>query len=542
MPGKKFLFKYSKKQHLSRVLQREVGKPSLFSSFKKLLVAQILLQASLPSSCFQAIAGNQVKAPVQTMKKNAPAKVSAGAKASDGAKTSAGKSGTVEKLLNEAAELEISGKKEEASAKAEKAISEAEKLNDTAGIIVSASTKADLLDLNDELQAQKTLRQKALDLALSHYGSKSPGYALALAKLSAYYARKGEVAKTRDAIEEAMSILGADQNRYPNEFAACFFARARRQISEGSFGLADDSFQKALQLEDSSPKKNKLLLFAILKEYSDLLEKLERKSEAEKLNDRLNLMKASAVPLETANASATASNTKKGLFAKLVSDARKASEAGDRNNAISTWKLALAEAEKSSGQDGARQSAFALLHLADEYKQLKQLQEAESLYKKSLSIREKAGLDKSLGAARNLKRLADSYSSEKKTQEAGSLLKKALEIEKQCKASDVVMAGTLTSLISVSMLNKDLKETEDSARLLLAISERQSGASAANNKRLAISMLGSVYMQSGRTNEGLSLMKQVADLMKAGSTEDYSNAYMSDYKEIEKEIDASELP
>lgn len=442
-------------------------------------------------------------------------------------------------LLKSAWQLNLSGDNQEASLKAQAGLASAEKLKDDKGIISSLNAMADILDSQGNIPEQEDLRRRALDLAASSGGKSSPQYARELAKMASWYARKGEQGQARSMLDEAMAVLGnGGETKNPHEMSSCYLALARRQISEGTFGLADDSFSKALTLQDNSGSPEQAEALQIAKEYSALLDKLGRKSEADKLKDRINLARASSSLGNSSSGASTAGSGSKNLFLRLVQDARAASDAGDRSKCTSLWKLALQEAEKSAND---RKMAFALVHLADESRYAKQNDEAESLYRKALSLREKTGATDDLGMARNLSRMSQCYIMNKKSSEAESLLRKAQEIEEKCQANPSSKAATLQSLISCSMTNKNNRQAEDAAKKMLAIADQLPGAAAAMNKRMAQSMLGSIYMQSGRMNEGMQLMKEVSASMSAVSPAETTKAYTVQWAEADKQADEAEL-
>ena len=76
---------------------------------------------------------------------------------------------------------------------------------------------------------------------------------------------------------------------------------------------------------------------------------------------------------------------------------------------------------------------------------------------------------------------------------------------------------------------------ESIAKKLLALSDKQTGAAAANNKRVATGVLSSIFIQTGRVDQGMALMK---DLNKSKPDTD---AYKARKVEIEKTTDQSEL-
>ncbi len=448
-------------------------------------------------------------------------------------------SGKVNDLIKQSWQQNLSGDSNRAIQTAQNALSLADKSTNLQEQIDSLDSLADIFDWNQKVVEQEALRKRALDLALKKYGKTSSIYAKQLAKSANYYVRKGEQGQARSYLDEASNILTNNESKFPLECATYYMVLARRQNSEGSFGLADDSYQKALNLFDGSKQKDPNGMLQVAKEYAALLDTLGKKSEAEKLRDRINLARAGASSGDTsASTTATTGNTNPSAFLKLVADAKQAAAAGDHGKSKALWRLALDDAQKA-GND--RKTAFVLVHLGDEARFEKKEEEAISLYRQALSLREKSGSVDNLGMARNLSRLAQCYIMAKKTSEAESLLRKAIEIEDKKDASLSMRAMTLQNLLSAAMMNKNNQQTEDAAKRLLAVSERQDGALAASNKRMAQSMLGAVYMQTGRMNEGISIMKAASADMSKANNELSTKAIMDEYNDADKCADDAEL-
>jgi ATP/maltotriose-dependent transcriptional regulator MalT len=115
-------------------------------------------------------------------------------------------------------------------------------------------------------------------------------------------------------------------------------------------------------------------------------------------------------------------------------------------------------------------------------------------------------------------------------------------IEEKCGASDAVISSTLQSLVSACMLTKDNARTEDVCRRLIQVSGKSTSTTARMQKSMATSMLASIYMQTGRMDEGMRMMKEASGSMQQqqGSTDGYAKAIQQEMLEIEKQIDNSE--
>lgn len=431
------------------------------------------------------------------------------------------------KIIHEAFDANISGNTDEAYSKYRAAYAAAEKEQDVKGMIACLQALADFLDSRGILPDQESPRKRALELSEKKYGKESPEYAVQLARMGSWYAKTGSIGPAKTSIEQASAILGKDaDSKLPLEKAHVYLAEARLQIAEGSLSLADESFKKALALQESKTPTAQAAVLKTSKEYANLLDKLGKKAEADKMRERVNKAKG---PESTR----TASGSTPGSFLDAVQAGKEADKAKDRVKARAAWQKAVDEAEKRPDLDN--QLPFALVRLGDEFREDNKIGEAVTMYKRALALREKSGTEKGLGLARNLERLALCYNAMAKWSESESLLKRALDTEHKVQASDQIIATTMESLLPACMANKDFKEAEQIAKQLLALSAKQSGPAAANNKRMATGVLGSIYIHNGKVDEGMKLMKEL------GTTPANANAYQARKNEIETTTDQSEM-
>jgi len=429
-------------------------------------------------------------------------------------------------MLKAAFDSNISGNTDEAYSKYRAAVAAAEKAQDWKGVISCLCALADFLDSRNVMQDQESPRKRALELAEHKFGKESPEYGQELARMAGWYAKTGSLAPARSDLEKSQTILGSTDTKYPMEKASWYVANAHLKVAEGSLSQADESFKKALALKEEKLGPNQPSVLKTCREYAVLLDKLGRKAEADKMRERVEKAKGP----ETTR---TAKGSQKGSFLDAVEEAKSADLSNDKAKALAAWKKAVDEAGKRPDLDN--QLPFALVRLGDEYRASNQADEALKIYKRALGLREKFNGSNTLGMARNLERLALCYNAMRKWSESETLLKQALEIEQKVQASDQIIATTMESLLPACMANKDTKEAELIAKQLLAISNKQSGAAAANNKRIATGVLGSIYIQTGRVDEGVKMMKEMS------STPADANAYKARKAEIEKKTDQSEL-
>lgn len=428
----------------------------------------------------------------------------------------------------------------QAEASFRKALAESEKEKNSKNNLDSMAMLCESLEAQRRLGDSLPLRNKALALALKKYGAESGPYVKQLAGMSCYYTKKGSNAKAWEYIEKGNAAIAKAGGSHANPLAASYLALAtgRIQALEGSRGLADMSYKKALGLRESKLKQNSMPVLLLCKEYAKLLTEMERVDEAKKFEERLTV--ASAVDSGASEDTSTpdkVTDVKNSAFGKLLVEAKKAEVQKDNDKALALWKKAAQISEKS-GKKG--RLAYVLFKMGDSYSMKQQKDKAKALYKRSATIRESINAKDTIGMARVLTRLANYEIVDKNYQEAKRLLNRALEIEAQKKASDIMVETTLRSLSSVCMMTKDFSKGQEVCRRLLSLAERDNSPAAPMKKAMTTSMLAGMYMQSGRTQEGLSMMKSVSGQMTPQATKEYAKANQELYRLVEKEADRAE--
>lgn len=353
------------------------------------------------------------------------------------------------------------------------------------------------------LAQEEQLRQQALDTAKQAFGAASAQTAMEMAQLAGCYGRKGAIGDARSTLDAARSILdkAAGDNALQN--GVYWLNEASLQTVQNLPAMAEETLQKSCTLL-STDESGKYYLAAALADQAAALDQMERKGDAQKVREKLALLRGTA----TAPSTATTTGAGNTAFNNYVKTAQAAVLKGDRDTAMTNWKLALAEAEKGNESDG-RQS-FVLVHLGDEYAFKMQTAEALAMYRKALELREKTSATKSLGMARNLNRLAKMAIGKQDYSGAESLLTKALGIEEACDACDSIIADTLTALNTTYMMQKNPSKSEGVCKRLLAIANKGTVGNAAILKTTCTATLGGLMMQTGRLQEGLELMKQIS--------------------------------
>lgn len=450
---------------------------------------------------------------------------------------SSGSAERVASTIKEAQIAELGGQDSLAGEKYRTAL----KLSQEAGLskssadaqIAADTALAEYLVRQNQVPEQLAYRQDAVALAEKNFGKESTQYALALANLASYFGGKGEGGESRRLVDQASAILKNDEAGHPFELASCYLATARRQCAEGTFGLADDSYIKARQLRDSKAAKNDLIALLLCLEHAKLLDKIDRKPEARQLKEKIIAFIA-LNPTATSGGVKSASGTQS-TFAKLVAQAKSAESAQDTDKAKELWKLAASEAEKP-GQEA--QYAYALVKLADQFRFKKEFSQAIAMYRKALETREKAGKTEDLGTCRNLERLGQCYMQDQKFADAQAPLARALEIEKKISADPAIQAPTMQYLLTMYLSNKNNSAAESMAKQILSLPD-SAGSTIAMKKQTAKASLGGIYMQTGRMQEGMELMKQLSQGGASAGTE-LAKAFQSEYLRVEKIFDTDE--
>ncbi len=425
----------------------------------------------------------------------------------------------------------------EAEVKLQAASATAEKLKDKQLMIESLNLLADCHDKLQNYEQEQVDRRLALKLARETSGETGPQTAEQMALLGSLLAKQGAVGEARTLLDQAMELVGKLGQAHPLEQAWCYLALGRTQIAEGVPGLADDSFKKALELREAKLGAKNELVLDTMSEYATLLEQLDRKDEAKKLQEKVTLAHATAAATAGSTGASTAAPGAS-LFKKYIATARDAEAKGDRQTAIANWKLALSETEKSTAKDG--RAAFVLVHLADQYLYNKETAEAQALYKRGIEMREQASATDTLGMARNLLRLATLYTGKSDYAESNRLLSRALAIEDRCGASDLLLSNTLQYLCSGCVAGKDFAQAEAACKRLISVAGSMQSPTAVMKKNMGTGMLVSIYMQTGRMAEGASMAKDLSGAFAQAKSNDLTAAYQADYNAVEKQVDESE--
>lgn len=387
--------------------------------------------------------------------------------------------------------------------------------------------------------------QKAIDTAKKMSGDKSAAYAQALADMASLYALKGDVALAWKNNDEALAIIDAAKGENYLEKASVNLAIARTRQTERSLGLADEFFKKALDQtmqgsnKGESKETDSPLTLLVCQEYALVLEKMERKDEAKKLNERVTLAK-------TLSPSSTAAplviDAKAGIN-KLIADAKKVEDAGDVDKTIEAWKSTIASIEKANIKD--ERLAYSMVHLGSALIEKKSYSEAQAILKKALDIRKSCSSPQNAGMARNLRRIGDCYMLEKNWDDAKNFLVQAYEAEEAYGADDATKNTTLNKLASSCMQAKDFKKGENACRQILVLAEKSDSPAKSMKKMMATSMLAGILMQSGRMQEGMQLMQSMSGAgnmqMTQQNTQEFTAALKAEWEEVEKKSEEAEL-
>ncbi|MBY0549656.1 MAG: hypothetical protein K2W95_20430 [Candidatus Obscuribacterales bacterium] len=347
--------------------------------------------------------------------------------------------------------------------------------------------------------------------------------------------QSGEVGPARSLVEQAVATVKENAGEQDLLMADCLLADGRIQALERNMGLAEESIKQAVDIRRKLLKPEAGLLIDALQEYASLLDKMGRKSEGDKIREEVALTHAkervSAV-VRPANGTAVGDSA-----AAAILLARQTAEKGDREAALAQWKLALAAAQK---QDSAGlRTAYCFIKLGDEYLYKKDYTQALHNLKFAIDALKPAHQD-SYCALIAFRRIGMIEATNKNFVQAIDSFAKSVDIATRTHADPRLTASTLQQLISMCIMNKDLGKGEQACKQLMELSDQLTGAMKASSKMTASSMLGSIYMQTGRMNEGMTLMKQLSGSQPANSQE-YSQQLMADYTAMEKLADDAML-
>jgi tetratricopeptide (TPR) repeat protein len=352
----------------------------------------------------------------------------------------------------------------------------------------------------------------------------------------------GNVGNSHTLVEQAMDLITNAGGEHALELASCYEVLGQTQIAEGTAGLADESFKKAMELREGKLGAKDELVLQTYTEYADLLDKLDRKDEANQLREKVTLARALATAGGGTSKSAAGGGSigKAGsAFDTYMQSAQKLEKQNDMDGARANWKLAVQEAEKTP-KDG--RLAFALVHYGDQCHRNKDAAEATALYKRAIEVREQAGATDTLGMARNLSRLATLDMSGGNYAQSESLLRRALEIEDKCNAPDDFLGSTIQSLLSAMTMSKNNSGMEQMCKRLLEIADRSpQDPTAASKRAVATAFLMRAYLESGRRDEAMRMQKQLAAGTPKSMSKDNMQVYQDAYTSMEKKIDDAEM-
>lgn len=338
----------------------------------------------------------------------------------------------------------------------------------------------------------------------------------------------GEVGPARTLVEQALSAVKENSGEQDLLMADCLMADGRIQALERNMGLAEDSIKQAVDIRRKLLKPEDSLLIEGIQEYAALLDKMGRKSEGDKLREEIAVTRAKErVAAVTNSENGSASGDSIGAAIQM---ARKATEKGDHETSLPLWKLALAAAQKHDSA-GLR-TAFCFIKLGDEYLYKKDSTQALHNLKLAIDALKPAHQD-SQCALMAFRRVGMIESTNKNYAQAVDAFSKSVDIGLRSHADPRLTASTLQQLISMCIISKETGKGEQACKQLQDLSDQLTGAMKASSKMIATSMLGSIYMQTGRMSEGMALMKQISGSQPAYSQE-YTQQITADYTAMEK--------
>lgn len=317
--------------------------------------------------------------------------------------------------------------------------------------------------------------------------------------------KTGETGAARQLLEQALGQLKEKSGEEDILHADCLLTDGRIQVLEGNKGLADDSFRQALEIKRKLLKGNDKAVIDLIDEYAGLLDSMGRKADAEKLREEAAVAKAK----DRANSlAAPTTGAKASTCDKAIALARDTSAGGDRSAALAQWKLALEAAEKQGANDP--RVAYCLIKISDECSLKKDYGQAEENLKKAVEVLKSGPKSNSLCTGMAFRRLGVIDLTNKNYARAIDYYGRSLESQTKANADPRMIASTASQLASTCMLARDLSRGEQVCRQLQEISDQLTGSYKAYAKMTATSLLGGIYMQTGRMSEGMALMKQIS--------------------------------
>jgi tetratricopeptide (TPR) repeat protein len=193
----------------------------------------------------------------------------------------------------------------------------------------------------------------------------------------------------------------------------------------------------------------------------------------------------------------------------LINKGETAYHKGDLDEAEKCFLQALKEAEKS--EPNGLKAAEALTDLGVIYDQTLRFTEAESAYKRSLAIREKAYGPSDMAVATTVNDMANLYKDQKKYAEAEPMYKRAIDIclEKEGSNSPT-LAPTYNNLAELYLSQQRYDDSIPLLKRCIAICEKDGQA----NEHLmdVIGKLGMVYDTTGKFAEAKPLFARYFEL------------------------------
>lgn len=440
-------------------------------------------------------------------------------------------------LIAEGDALYVAGNVDDAAKQFQSVLSAAEGSKDKKGMVAALDRLATCRASQKDLIEEEKLRQKAVAAAQDAYGEGSAQVAMQMAQLAGVLARKGAVGDARETLDKAKGMLEKAAGEHALEDAVVAFNEGSMQAAQRLGGLAEESLKHACTLL-SDRSGAKLYYARALEEQAAVLDQLERQQDANAVREKLALLRSTSITGSGTSASTVSTKTGADPYWDHVKAAITASLQNDRDTAIDQWKLALKEAETSKNHSDGR-VAYVLLHLGDEYQAKKMTGEAEAMYKRSLELREKSNATNTLGMARNLGRLAVIAGMKQDFRQADALLTRALRIEDDCKADDSIVAATLQAMASPCTMLKLTDKSEANFKRLLEIADRGRVTNALMLKSMSTTMLGGLYMSTGRLQQGMNLIKQMQS-MTPQSPEQIQKVQLQEFVRVETLIDEAE--
>ncbi len=236
--------------------------------------------------------------------------------------------------------------------------------------VISLSNLAVLYRYQGKYAEAEPLLKRALAIREKPLGPEHPDVATSIINLANLYRDQGKYAEAEALYQRALEILEKALGPEHLDVAGSLASQALLYSDQGKYAEAEPLLKRALAIMEKALGPEHPTVAPVLESYAYLLRKMGRDDEAVQMEARAKTSRGK---------SRWETNTAAGY---------EAYEQGDYAEAEKAWSAALQEAEKFGPEDPRLAESLGNLGVA--YRDQGKYAEAEPLFKRSLSITEKA--------------------------------------------------------------------------------------------------------------------------------------------------------